>query len=90
MTLPQTILQDIKKSLEYVYWDVKIYWISPETLWNSTTLFMLVSINVKYLGIFEHFWALQNILEHPQIQIDLTGSSVMTVVEFHSEADEIQ
>ncbi len=25
MTLPQTVLQDIKKSFEYVHWDVKIY-----------------------------------------------------------------
>ncbi len=24
-TLTQTVLQDIKKSFEYVYWDVKIY-----------------------------------------------------------------
>ena len=30
MTLPQTVLQDIKKSFEYVHCDVKIYWISPE------------------------------------------------------------
>ena len=31
-TLPQTILQDIKKSFEYAYWEVKIYCISPASL----------------------------------------------------------
>ena len=41
MPLPQTMLQDIKKSFEYVHWDVTIHWISPETLLNSTTFFML-------------------------------------------------
>ena len=33
----QTVLEDIKKSFEYVYWDVNIYWFSSASLWNSTT-----------------------------------------------------
>ena len=37
------MLQDIQKFVEFVHWDVKIYSILPETLWNSITLFMLVS-----------------------------------------------
>ena len=32
------MLQDIRKSFENVHLDVKIYWILPATLWNSTTL----------------------------------------------------
>ena len=57
MALPQTVLQDGKKSFEYVHWDVKIYWISPETLWNSTTLFMLMvkTPQVKYTRLMNVF-----------------------------------
>ena len=31
-TLPQTVLQDIKKAFEYARWEVKIYQNSPESL----------------------------------------------------------
>ena len=34
-------MQDITKSFEDVHLDAKIYWILPETLWNSTTVVML-------------------------------------------------
>ena len=36
-------MQDIKKSFENdAHFDVKIYWISPATLWNSTTVTTLI------------------------------------------------
>ena len=38
MALNQIDLQGIKKSLEEVNLDVKIYWIPPASLWNSTTV----------------------------------------------------
>ena len=49
-TQPQTVSQDIKKSFEYVHWDVKIYSISLDTHLDSTTLFMLVYLfqNVQF------------------------------------------
>ena len=37
----QTVLQGIKKSSGHVYWDVKSYWISYASLWNSTTVITL-------------------------------------------------
>ena len=40
--LNQKVLQDIKKSFEDVHLDAKIYWISPASLWNSTTVIMLI------------------------------------------------
>ena len=39
--LTQKVLQGIKKSFENAYWDMKIYWILPDTLGNSTTVTML-------------------------------------------------
>ena len=38
------VFQDIKKSVENVHLDAKIYWISFASLWNSTTVIMLVGI----------------------------------------------
>ena len=38
------MLQDIKKSFGYAHWEAKIHWISPDSLWNSMTLIMLISI----------------------------------------------
>ena len=35
MALSQTVIQDIKKSLETTHLDEKIYWISTELLWYS-------------------------------------------------------
>ena len=37
----QTVLQGIKKSSGHVYWDVKSYWISYASLWNSRTVITL-------------------------------------------------
>ena len=47
--LPQTVLQDIKKSSEHVHWNVKNYWILYASLWNSTTVTTLIHI---YFGRF--------------------------------------
>ena len=40
--LNQMVLKDIKKSFEDVHLDAKIYWVSPASLWFSTTVIMLV------------------------------------------------
>ena len=42
--LTKKVLQDIKTSFEYAHLDIKIYWILPDTLWNSTTVSRLASI----------------------------------------------
>ena len=42
MTLPQAVLQYIKKSCQGVYWVAKTYWISSGSLWNSTTVTTLL------------------------------------------------
>ena len=34
----QKVLKDIKKSFMDVHLDAKIFWISPASLWNSTTV----------------------------------------------------
>ena len=36
--LHQTVLQGIKKSSGHVHWDVKSYWSSHDSPWNSTTV----------------------------------------------------
>ena len=38
----QPIWRGIKKSFKIVHMDVKIHWISPATLWNSTTVTTLL------------------------------------------------
>jgi len=38
----RTVLKDMKKFFEHVPRDVKSYWISPDTPWNSKTVFMLL------------------------------------------------
>ena len=53
--LPQTILQGIKKSSENGYWDVKSYWISYASLWNSTTVTMLTWKEKKSLQLTKIF-----------------------------------
>ena len=47
MALNQTVLQDIKKTYEDVHLDVKIYWISPASLWNSTTVITLIQVKKR-------------------------------------------
>ena len=42
--LTQKVLQSIKKSFEYAHWDMKIYWILPDTPRNSTTVITLTYI----------------------------------------------
>ena len=44
--LTQKVLKVIKKSFEYAHWNTKIYWISLVSLWNSTTVTMLLYNNV--------------------------------------------
>ena len=39
--IAQKVLQGVKKSFEYAHWNIKVYWILPDTLWNSTTVTML-------------------------------------------------
>ena len=41
MALAQKVLQAIKKSFEYTYWDMKIYQISPDTTRSFTTVITL-------------------------------------------------
>ena len=50
MPLPQEVLQYIKKSLERVHWDAKIYAISSVSLWNSTTITTLPLVHVGLDG----------------------------------------
>ena len=45
MTLTQKFLQDIKKSFEYANYDMKIFWISPDTPRNSGTVNTVVYID---------------------------------------------
>ena len=69
MTLPQAVLQCIKKSSKGVHRGAKTYWISPASLWNSTTIttllynytmknfwWVLYSIHKKF---FKKFWKSQ-------------------------------
>ena len=44
--LTQVALQDIKKSSQYVHLDIKIYGISPDSLWFSTTVTALLYLNI--------------------------------------------
>ena len=44
MALPQVVLQEIKKSFEGVHWGAKTYWISPASIWNSTTITTLMNM----------------------------------------------
>ena len=46
MALTQVVLQDIKKSSQYVHLVIKIYGISPDSLWISTTVTALVFKNI--------------------------------------------
>ena len=61
--LPQTILQGIKKTSEHGFRDVKSYWISHASLWNSTTVPTLVwfpsqAWQSQYLPLrFDTFWS---------------------------------
>jgi len=43
----KVVLQDIKKSFEYDHLDVHIYWISPDSLWNSTTFITGKMVHVR-------------------------------------------
>ena len=36
LILNQPVLQDVKKSFKDIHLDIKMCWISPESLWNST------------------------------------------------------
>ena len=50
--LTQKVLLAIKKPFEYAHWDMKIYWISPDTLRNSTIVTMLLFTDFNsYLGV---------------------------------------
>ena len=51
----QTVLQGIKKSSGHVYWDVKSYWISYASLWNSTTVITLINTTWPW-RLFLSFW----------------------------------
>ena len=49
MAQHQTVLQNIEKSSEHVYWDIKSYGISYASLWNSTTVITLVLVQASRL-----------------------------------------
>ena len=58
MALTQKVLQAIKKSFECAHWDIKIYWISPDTSRNSTTVITLM-ISFRFYSLiiwFVNFW----------------------------------
>ena len=55
-TLTQKVLQDIKKSFEYANWCTKIYRIFPDTLWNTTTVTLLIYKICMQLWSEENFW----------------------------------
>ena len=50
--LPQTVLQDINKSFQDCHLGVKMQWILPATLWNSTTMVTLMVILTLLLKSF--------------------------------------
>ena len=47
MALPQVVLQYIKISFQGVHCGAKAYWISPASLWNSTTVTTLALILIE-------------------------------------------
>ena len=60
MALTQEVSLAIKKSFEYAHWDMKIYWISPETPRNSTTVItLMLDLKSKALKTFE-IWVCTN------------------------------
>ena len=59
LTLNQVVLQHIRKSFDNVSLDAKIYWISPATLWISTTVTKLMFISFSF-----QLWII--ILLHPR------------------------
>ena len=64
--LTQKVLQGIKKSFEYAHWDIKIYWILPDTLRNSTTGTMIPTISRNpFLKIPDEVSAIQGCCQVP-------------------------
>ena len=64
--LTQKVLLAIKKSFEYAYWDMKLYWISPEAQRNSTTVITLMC-GVCYKQGLYFFCSLSEIVEAPHV-----------------------
>ena len=50
--LTQKVLQGIKKSFDNAHWDIKVYWILLDTLWNSTTVTMLLCIHIFFTKVY--------------------------------------
>ena len=44
--------KNITKSFQDVQWEVNINWISPASLWNSTTVIILIHIRASQKGLF--------------------------------------
>ena len=65
-SLPQVVLQGIKKSFEGAHWDAKIYWKSPASLWNSKTvnILMLASTHSCFVLIWPTYSLLKWIWYH--------------------------
>ena len=71
VTLTQKVLQAIKNSFEYADWSIKIHFISPDTLRNSTTVITLINIcfatQILVLGHFPNakdLYELCSLLQH--------------------------
>ena len=93
--LTQKVLQGVKKSFEYVHWDIKIYWILPDTLWNSTTVTMLmIVLHIISYSITTYTYKLQATFFVETMPyfliIDVNSACTCTLVlNFHSTAKDI-
>ena len=58
--LTQVVVQSIKKAYKGVLLGTSIYWISPETLWNSTIVCLLIIWHSKsnFHNLNYHTWLL--------------------------------
>ena len=62
--LPQKVLQDTNKSFQGIHQGEKMHWISPTSLWNSTTVVMLLYNLLLIRSVFKRskkisiYWSL--------------------------------
>ena len=66
--LNQKVLKDIKKSFEDVHLLAKIYWISPYSQLNSTTVIMLLLTMTSHCTKLERHYEKFNYTEEPSLQ----------------------
>ena len=104
-TLNQIVLRGIKKSFEDLHLDAKIYWISPTSLWNSTTITMLIRVlvlkskknNISWLLMLKcilEFPLRRHEIPHPWQWLSEWDKVVQPHanqrLEFHNQLDKIQ